>query len=1025
VAASLRQQQREHGRVARLVRLIELAEGIASKPNGTGLEDLFASLRLEARRQDAGVLLVIDELGKLLEYAAQRPDTEDIFLLQRLAERASRSDDLPFLVLGLLHHGFHAYAERLPSSVRYEWEKVAGRFDELVFDQPLVHTAALVSGALNIDTHRLPKPVRDAATDAARETAATGWLGGATTGAATLDATRFYPLHPTLIPVLVRFFARFGQNERSLFSFLLSSEPFGLQAFCSRSIDPASWYRLHDLYDYIRANFGHRLSGVGYRTHWTRITETLDSASPMTLVANRVLKTVAVLNLLDADDLLATDRALDAALGPKRVKATKGVAKQLLERGLLFRRGAARGYRLWPNSSMNLDHAFASASRVIGPVESVASAVEPLIDRDPLPARRHYVERGTLRYFEIRLCRPRALIEALSEPADADGIVIVALVDTPAEREEAIAIASASPFDKRSDILISVSQPLLGIAPEVQDVRRWDWIASNTPELVDDSFATAEVGRQQIAARRALATRLIPLLGLRSRSSVVTWLREGCVVQPPDRGGLATLLSDVCDELYPDAPRITNELLNRNALSSAAAAARARLIEGLLSAADQPLLGIDASKAPPEKSMYLSVIAKGGVHIRDRSGCRVVEPAPGHDPLRLLPSLDYLVTRIEAAKDSRVCVETLLTGLKRPPYGVRAGVAPLLLAILLRTRAHELAVYEQGTFLHTFGPSDFLRLTKSPSSFELQHCEIKGVRVEVFELLAAAFAPRTADRNPQILDVVRPLCEFAAQLPEYTRRATALNSHALSVRAVLMSAREPFSLLFRELPEACGVGSFTPDEPATQDRVRTFVQRLVDAIGELRAAYSHLLTRIVNQVATAIGEPQIDRARLAARAVRISLAAKDSRIRTFALRLGDPALTLDAWAEALASFVTSKPPSRWSPTDEAKFVDDVTSLMNLFFRIEAVAFASNRDRPALELIRVNLTRGDGEDLVRVIEPRAAEGDLAVVADTFYGLLPQDPHSRLDVLTRLLWKELSIIGKDSVSHVQDDSTLRQA
>ncbi len=36
-----------------------------------------------------------------------------------------------------------------------------------------------------------------------------------------------------------------------------------------------------------------------------------------------------------------------------------------------------------------------------------------------------------------------------------------------------------------------------------------------------------------------------------------------------------------------------------------------RLIEGLFAAPDQPLFGIDPKKAPPEKSMFLSVIEKG------------------------------------------------------------------------------------------------------------------------------------------------------------------------------------------------------------------------------------------------------------------------------------------------------------------------------------------------------------------------------------------------------------------------------
>src|SRR5260370_24907947 len=52
------------------------------------------------------------------------------------------------------------------------------------------------------------------------------------------------------LPVLVRLFSRFGQNERSLFSFLLSNEPFGLQTFAQRSASSEVFYRITDLYDY-------------------------------------------------------------------------------------------------------------------------------------------------------------------------------------------------------------------------------------------------------------------------------------------------------------------------------------------------------------------------------------------------------------------------------------------------------------------------------------------------------------------------------------------------------------------------------------------------------------------------------------------------------------------------------------------------------------------------------------------------------------------------------------------------------
>jgi hypothetical protein len=212
---------------------------------------LIDDIRDHAAADGAGLLLIVDELGKFLEYAAQHPDREDVFVLQRIAELAARSADRPFLVLALRHQGFQAYAERLPSAVKHEWEKVAGRFDEIVFNQPLAHAAALVVGSLNIDTAGLPVPVRAAAQIVSAEAEGTGWLNGA--GANAIDASTLYPLHPAVIPVLIRFFARFGQNERWLFVFLLSSKPFGLQAFASRSPGPDVWYGLAEFYDYVRA----------------------------------------------------------------------------------------------------------------------------------------------------------------------------------------------------------------------------------------------------------------------------------------------------------------------------------------------------------------------------------------------------------------------------------------------------------------------------------------------------------------------------------------------------------------------------------------------------------------------------------------------------------------------------------------------------------------------------------------------------------------------------------------------------
>ena len=90
--------------------------GIGDEEIVEGLIQFSAFIKSESK--GAGVLLIVDELGKFLEFAAMYPERQDIYLLQQLAEAASRSGDTPFFVLGLLHQGFSAYADHLDGAIQ-------------------------------------------------------------------------------------------------------------------------------------------------------------------------------------------------------------------------------------------------------------------------------------------------------------------------------------------------------------------------------------------------------------------------------------------------------------------------------------------------------------------------------------------------------------------------------------------------------------------------------------------------------------------------------------------------------------------------------------------------------------------------------------------------------------------------------------------------------------------------------------------------------------------------------------------
>lgn len=972
------------------------------------LEQLISCLVKQATDRGLGVLLVVDELGKLLEYAAMNPDHEDVFALQRLGELAARSGNQPFLLVGILHQGFQAYAERLPLALRHEWDKVAGRFEEVVFDQPLVHTAALVAGALGVDTAKLPNAARAEARTALEAAIGIGWLGGR---GFSVEPEGFYPLHPTLLPAMVRFFSQFGQSERSLFGFLLSSEPMALQAFAATTPLGGGWFDISRFYDYVRGSFGHRLSAANYQSQWSRIVATIDGcvdASPLEL---KVLKAVGLLNLLDSDDLLPTRKSIMACLSMHGAGEIGQAIEGLGRAGLLFERGGTGAYRLWPNSSINLQASIEAANRAAGAIEAVAPALSGLLDSEMVLARRHYLETGTMRYFEVRYAAAEDVTAATASTTEADGLIILSLADQKEQQKSAKDAAASAQLAVNPAVLIGLLPPVWHLAAYLRDVVLWQWVENNTPDLANDDFASAEVQRQITRSRQALRAQFDALIRCDGIGGV-EWIHCG---QRFDAGtNLPKIVSQLCSDLYPLAPRVANELINRNVLSSAAASARMRLIEGMFESSEAALLGIEERKAPPEKSMYLSVLQRGALHVEQGDSFVLQTPPASQDRLHLRPSLLEILKLVRDGRGCRVPISEILARLAGRPFGVRNGLAPILLALVIKEHGHELALYENGTFLPKFGAMEFLRLTKAPQTFEIQHCSVEGVRSDVFVRLAGLFAKGVEGRQPVLLDVVTQLCQFAARLPEYTRKAKALSPTTIAVRDALLSAREPASLLFADLPHACGLPSFGIDQ-ADDSSIDDFIGRFTDAVSELQNTYGELIKRIVNATSEAIGQDpkHFDRVALASRAARVSLAAREPRLRAFALRLRDPALHDEAWAESLASFVVAKPPSRWLPGDEVRFTEEIGALAEVFARVESTIFSSSEDRPDVDAIRLNLTRGDGRDLVRVLHPVSLdEGDQEAM-QALAKRLPQGETQRIQILANLLWQELERVRQLSL------------
>lgn len=967
-----------------------------------------AAKELHERGLFRGLLIVLDEMGKFLEFAALHPERQDVYFLQQLGEASARSGEACLFTVGLLHQGFSAYADKLSDAGQREWEKVAGRFEELVFSQPLGQVAELVSAALAVDPDKPEiRGWKTYAGDAMSRAVDLGLFGAAATKTALRQtAPHLYPLHPTVLPVLTRFFRRFGQNERSLFSFLLSSEPHGLQNFSTQEAGPQTNYRLAELYDFAAHNFGHRLSTQSFRSHWNHIDGIIRSYPADQSDELRVLKTIGILNTIEVPELQPTAEILDLALDD--VPKLEAVLKRLSSRGTIYLRGRSGGYALWPHTSVNLEQAFIHASEIVTSVPSIAEAIRHRLEARPIVASRHYIETGNLRYFDVKYLTVAELetqMDQLQPKFPADGLIAVVLCETTAQRRQAGAIAEK--ISDQDALLIGLSAPLDGLTKLVIELERWLRVELQTPELKDDRYAAEEVSRQLALATQNLARALSRDVGLyaanNDQGSSLSWYLNGETdVGISSKESLQVMVSDICNELFNSAPTIHNELVNRNEISTAAASARQKLFALMLKERNDVRLGLPTDKAPPEKSMYLSVLQATGLHRQQGGKWDIRFPKDQEsDVARVLPALGKIVEILERTADARITIDLIRDELRSAPYGVRDGLFPILLLVVLIEHEAEIAVYEDGRFVPEIEENLMMRLVKQPQTFELQLTRITGIRRELLEKFADVLSAHSAERA-ELVSIVRPLCAGVAELPAYVKQTDQLTSETKAVRDEITRSQEPADLIFNSIPRALG---FSQAESALDASI--VAKRLRDSLSELKRAYFGLQTRMAESILNAFGVEGQSlegwRIQISSRAETVIVALTDPEFRAFVMKLTQEETPEAEWLEALGSILVRRPPNLWRDQDEAAFQQQITDYARRYMRVEATHLGIGGSATA-SAFRVALTRASGEEADQVVTLSAIQHKAAKdVQKSLFDQLPTDKKVALAALSQLMWE----------------------
>lgn len=927
--------------------------------------DLVSLVSDVARASREGLLLILDEFGKNLEQTVRSSGAEDLYLLQQLAELPNGPGDPPVLVLATLHQSFVEYGVGLTPGQRAEWDKVQGRFEHLAFAESPEDMLRLVADAIVKD---LPGPV------ATRLSAdATAWneqLAAEAEGryvAAVLTPERIEsvaPLHPLAALVLPTLCAKYAQNDRSLFTFLSSHEPHSLARFLAEraaETETLPLLTIPELYDYFVESAG----GAGSRPQfqrWTEVQGLLRDAAGVSPDQSAALKTIGTLNLVATGGPLRARRSMvlaalcNSPADRLELERWGGVLDSLESQRLVAYRRHVDEYRLWQGSDFDTDAVV--ATRIEADTRSLAAVLEDVAPQAPIVAQRHSYRTGTLRYFERRFADPGAdLSEIRCLSPESDGVLIYWLGEAPPEQ------IPAYTADERP-LAVLLGRGNHHLAALARETAALDALERSDPTLQTDGVARREV-RQRLHLARAALSR-----DLASTFAGARFLEASGAIRA--NGVLGSALSDLCDQAYHRSPVLWTEMVNRRELTVQGAQSRRKVIEALLANSDKERLGIQGNG--PEYSVYASVLLQSGIHRQEGDRWTLGPPTQA--------GLAELWSEIEGFCEKSVGqprgIDQLYRTLETPPFGVKQGAIPLLLAAVLLYRSDDVSVYRDGTFLPLLGPEHFELLVKDPARFSVKHFAVSGLRLEAFKDLEQVLRSPTGRvsgrfRNSTLLGVVRPLVRFATALPAVTLKAADLNPSAAAVRGILLGETEPDRLLFEKLPAAVGLAPFgatIEDEQEERERLIQFRSSLFRTLRDLDGYYERLLDRCRELIHSAFGvrsELEHLREDLRVRSQYLVGRCVDPLLRRLTMAATATEGTDREWLESVVMIIADRPAEGWTERDNAKFELNLSDVANRFGRLESLLREVRTEGlEGYETRRVVITHPDGREVNRLV-----------------------------------------------------------
>lgn len=775
------------------------------------------------------LVIVIDEFGKVLEHAAKNNPEQELYFMQKLAEFVNVSSRR-ILLLTTLHQNFSSYAKGLTESQRNEWTKVKGRFKEITFVEPIEQILYLASsmikpkgeGAHLKHLYQLALDTKFVSSSFAYET-----------------VQNLYPLDPFSAFSITSAIQRYGQNERSLFTFLAARGKNSLAEFNPQS---NLTFNLEYVYDYIVYNFYSYLKDANADSMaWSSMQLSIErvegqpwDSEENLISAIKLVKAIGLLNLFSiATFKLTTEQMAEYAKQAMAIPDAEDILRKLEQYKIIRYAAYKQRLLLFEGTDIDLEAEIKKATGIVPkPISYIVDLEKYFVNRIS-PVKAHFYQRGTPRYFEYMIREePIDIVPA----GDTDGVIELIFSD-----KDSLKDVTAFSADNQHALIFAYFNNADEIIEHLHRIKIYEYIAEKVLIDKSDRVANQEIARLKIYEEtllvKAISTNLFEY------TENVTWLFKGQCKEIHSLLDFNRLLSEVCDDIYSLTPVMNNELFNRHKLPSSISSARVKYLSALTNHFNEVELGFEMDKFPPEKTIYYSLLKNTGLH---RNGQLTDAPDNPDFSSLWIACEDFLHSTISKPRK----VSTLIKLLSSQPYKLKQGFIDFWIPTYLFLRRQDFALYNasKGAFMPEVNMEFFDLLPKHPTDFEIKAYAVDGVKLNFFNQYRrfVQLGEENSITTNKFIETIKPFFFFYRRLNEYAKNTHKFDHYStLRFREVLATAKDPEKAFFEDLPEALG---FNTDSLQQEQFVNEYGNIIQRAIRELRSCYSRLIDRIEDRL---------------------------------------------------------------------------------------------------------------------------------------------------------------------------------